>query len=94
MIREAKEEIEVDILKQDLELVFTGHRFIEGGVERLDFFFECTKFEKANIKNMEPEKCTEIAWLDKNNPQIVPYIKEVINKIESGKNYLDSGFMV
>jgi 8-oxo-dGTP pyrophosphatase MutT (NUDIX family) len=94
MVREAKEEINLELLEQDLKLSFIGHRFIETGVERLDFFFSCTRFDKKSIKNMEPEKCSEIIWLDKNNSQIVPYIKEVIDKIDLGENYLDTGFVV
>jgi mutator protein MutT len=92
MIREAKEEVALDIQEKDLDLVFTAHRFVEKGVERIDFFFKSAKFNELEIKNNEPEKCSEIVWLNMNNQKIVPYIKTVLTELQNGKNYIAADF--
>ena len=92
MTREAKEEIDLDIAQKDLNLVFVSHRFIENEAERVDFFFECINFDEKQIKNNEPEKCSDLKWLKKDNLEIVSYIKEVLESLTQGGNYLDSGF--
>ncbi|PPR08374.1 MAG: hypothetical protein CFH44_01125 [Proteobacteria bacterium] len=89
LIREMKEEINLDINKGEFKLVFSMHR---AGVNKPYF---CTFFEVetnlANLKNNEPEKCDELKWfdLDELPENIVPYIKKAINAYLDGEIYLE-----
>lgn len=58
------------------------------GQERLDLFFEATKWE-GDIVNNEPEKCDDLSWFDADNlpQQMLPFIRLVIKDVENGINY-------
>jgi len=90
MIREAKEEAGITVLAKDLKLVHTAHRLSRNqvGQERVDLFFEATKWE-GKIVNNEPEKCDDLSWFDVDNPphQMLPFIRLVIEDVENGINY-------
>ncbi|MDD4662157.1 MAG: NUDIX domain-containing protein [Candidatus Pacebacteria bacterium] len=75
MIREAKEELDIDLMS--LDLVHVMHRLKE---ERISFFFKCISYQGA-IKNMEEEKCNNLSLFDINDlpENIIPYIKEAID---------------
>lgn len=87
MIREAKEEVGIDILPKDLKLVHISYRpqHNETG-DRIDLFFHTTKWS-GEIKNMEPDKCDELKWckptdLPKNMmPQVQEAIESMINGV-------------
>lgn len=59
-IREAKEEINIDLKPQDLDLVLTLHRNSKAG-EYIDVFFNIIKYENK-IKIKEPSKCSELKF--------------------------------
>ncbi len=63
IIREAKEEIGIDLNKTDLELVHVSYRpkHDETG-DRVDFFFRARKW-RGEITNMEPNKCDDLKWV-------------------------------
>lgn len=90
MIREAKEEAGITVLAKDLRLVHTAHRLSRNqvGQERVDLFFEATKWE-GKIVNNEPEKCDDLSWFDVDNlpHQMLPFIRLVIEDVENGINY-------
>jgi len=92
MVREAKEEINVDFNSEDLELKITMQRKTTDAVY-IDFFF-CVKKYRGTINNNEPEKCTDLKFFDINNlpENIVPYVAEAIEALDSGVNYLEHGF--
>ena len=93
MIREAKEEIGIDILSQDLHLVHTLHRANTSERERLDFFFTVDAFQGLPAI-CEPDKCTELAYLDIHiDTQIVSYVQETLQLIEQGHNYSEREFV-
>ncbi len=76
MVREAKEEIDINIKKEDITLSHTMHRLkTDKNDERLDFFFVCRNFG-GEIKNLEPQKCDDLSWFDIDGlPQnVVPYV--------------------
>jgi hypothetical protein len=58
------------------------HRFIK--TERIDTFFIAKKRE-GKITNLEPNKCSELSWVDLDNipENTIPYIKYVIEKIKN-----------
>lgn len=62
MVREAKEEIGIDIDQLDIYPVHTLHRR-EGDKVYMDFFFKADKWSGEPV-NMEPEKCSELIWCD------------------------------
>lgn len=86
MIREAKEEVGIDINPEDLELCLVLHDMKNTGY--LQFYFKCHKWTGV-IHNCEPDKCSEIILKDWNNiPQNVPdFIKKAISAINNRKNF-------
>lgn len=93
MIREAKEELDIDIKEEDLTLVHTLHRAKTGDYERLDFFFTCDTWE-GEPRIAEPDKCTELTWIDPTDESvdIMPHVRRVIARVETGENYSDEDF--
>lgn len=77
LIREAKEEVGIIIKPEDVKLVHLMHHLSNN--ERMALFFEVKKWQ-GKIKNMEPEKCSQISWFDfkKLPSNIVPYAKTAI----------------
>lgn len=85
MIREAKEEINIDVLDKNLKLKHILHR--KSNINTyIDFFFLCTKWQGEPINN-EPQKCSDIKWFDIEQlpTDIIQYIKEIILKKENGE---------
>jgi 8-oxo-dGTP pyrophosphatase MutT (NUDIX family) len=82
MIREAKEEAGIDIDIKSIKIIQVMHRK-KIDEERIDYFFCCNKWSKK-IRNMEPQKCSELKWYPINNipENTIDYIKYSI------KNYL------
>ena len=63
MIRESKEEIGITIKRENMQIVHIYHHFSK---DVLKFVFKVTNYS-GEIKNLEPEKCKEISWIDINN---------------------------
>ena len=63
MIREAKEEIGITIKRENMQIVHIYHHFSK---DVLKFVFKVANYS-GEIKNLEPEKCKEIRWIDINN---------------------------
>src|SRR5262245_18518553 len=76
-IREAREEVGVDIFRESLTIAGVMHRRAED--ERVDFFFIAQNWF-GTIENQEPNKCDEIRWASVQDlpSNIVPYIKRAI----------------
>lgn len=65
LIREAKEEIGIEIKQEDVEFV----TFIHKNTDNLPYYngyFKVTKYD-GEVKIGEPEKCEEIKWFNINN---------------------------
>ncbi len=77
MIREAKEEIGINIEKEHLKPIQIMHRKSES--ERMDYFFECISYQ-GSVENKELDKCDELKWvdLDKLPDNTIPYIRFAI----------------
>jgi len=52
------------------------------------FIFEAWKWS-GEIKNNEPDKCTDVRWFNVNNlpKTIIPYIRIVLEKVLAGEYY-------
>ena len=93
MAREAKEEGDLDITPNDLELVHMMHRIsAEEMQERFDLFFIPKQWE-GTPRIMEPHKCDDLRWFDIDNlpENMVPYVKDAIEHIKNNTPYSEHG---
>ena len=65
-IREAREELSITITKQDIIDTFVVNRRNKSLPPYFDVYFEISSY-KGQIKINEPEKCSELKWVDINN---------------------------
>ncbi len=91
LIREAKEEIGIEIEKKDVSLVHVMHRK-EMDI-RVDFFFTIKNWIGTPI-NCEPQKCDELAWFSLGllPTNTVLYIALAIESWQRGEVYTERGF--
>lgn len=91
-VREVFEEIGLQIDPAKFKQVHTMHRNC-GDHVRVDAFFEVDEWQ-GQPKNTEPEKHSEITWLDiKILPEnTVDYIKFMFEQISKGKTYSEFGW--
>ena len=92
MIREAKEELGIQIAQEDLSLIHMLHRDCVTG-ERVEFFFTADQWS-GEIQNCEPKKCDDLTWypLDELPDNTIPYIRSVIEHIKNGQVYSEFGW--
>lgn len=79
IIREAREEAQIELSKIDLRPATVVHYRAE--VEYISFFFAANKW-KGKISIGESDKCSDLKWFpkDKLPDDIIPEIKEAIEK--------------
>lgn len=65
VIREAKEELDISVKPKDVVFAHLVHN-LTGENKRMDFYFLVKDFN-GYIKNMEPDKCTDMAFFDKDS---------------------------
>lgn len=85
IIREAKEELDIEISMEDLIDVFMVNRKNKSLDPYFDVYFEVSKY-KGQIKINEPDKCSELIWC---NPKKLPddmidFEKEAIENNKEG----------
>jgi 8-oxo-dGTP pyrophosphatase MutT (NUDIX family) len=80
-IREAKEEVGVEIDPKDLEFIHAMHYL--SASESLNLFFKPRKW-KGEPKIMEPNKCDDMRWfpLDKLPENTLPYIIAALRNVK------------
>lgn len=90
LVREAKEEMDIEVDEKDLELVSVIHPYQE---DYINFFFK-TKEYRGTPKIMEPEKCNNLKWFNicELPDNIMTRIKNVIENIKKGILYDDGDF--
>ncbi len=91
MVREAKEEIGIEILPEDLKPVHVMH--CKTNRLNVDIFFECVKW-LGEIKNCEPHKCGGLEFF---HPDALPspFVEGNALALQGAKNgqfYSESGF--
>jgi len=94
VVREATEEIGVEIAPKDLIVCGFMHRRKSGdGEERIDFFFRAIKWQ-GDIRIGEPDKCDDLRWFPLNQlpDNIVPYVKMAIENYRKGLVYSEFGW--
>jgi len=85
MVREAKEEANIDIKQEDLNIVQVMN--MRGPIdEYIHYFFVVDKYS-GNVKNMEEDKCEGLSWhgLDSIPSNTIDYIKYAIEKYLENK---------
>lgn len=91
LIREIKEEINIDIDEKDIELVHISHRITKNNRVYFDCYFDVKKYS-WELKNNEIDKCSEIKFVDINNiveneKHLFWYDLDVIKKIEKWEKF-------
>jgi 8-oxo-dGTP diphosphatase len=81
-VREAREEIGVEIDSRDM--VFAGVFHRHEGDERVDFFMRVCKWN-GDPFNAEPEKCDELRWVNLSAlpENTIPYIRQAIENFQA-----------
>lgn len=90
LVREAKEEIDLDIKEENLKLVSVIHPYKE---DYINVFFITEKYE-GTPKIMEHNKCDDLRWFDLYDlpENITIRNKNVIKNIQKGIIYDDGDF--
>ncbi len=89
LIREAKEEIGIDIKRSDIRFVHASFRPKHDHTgDRVDYFFEVTTWS-GEIINAEPQKCDDLKWceLDTLPENMSPHIRIAIEAYTKGQYY-------
>ncbi len=63
MIRELKEEVGLIVSRTAILPVHTMYRIADSGRTYIDYYFEIKNY-KGEALNKEPEKCSQLAWLE------------------------------
>jgi 8-oxo-dGTP diphosphatase len=90
-VREAKEEIGVQIDPGDIDFAGVFHR--SEGDERVDFFVLVRRWSGEPF-NAEPEKCDELRWTEVNDlpEDTIPYIRRAIENFQTGVLFEEFGW--
>lgn len=90
-IREAREEVGVQLRAKDLKIVGVMHR--KSNDERVDFFFTTTTWS-GELTNLEADKCDDVAWFSLTAlPQnVIPYVRRALENYQSGVLYEEHGW--
>lgn len=97
LIREAKEEINIDVNAEDISVCHVMHRFYpmpEGlSFEQIDVFFKVHRYEGI-IQNNEPERCDELSFYPLDSlPKITDsFIGQALKCIKQGVFFSEFGF--
>ena len=88
LVREAREELSIKISKKDIGDSFVVNRRNKSLMPYFDIYFEINSFE-GEIKINEPEKCSELKWVELNNlpNDMVDFEIEAINNWKNNKKF-------
>lgn len=83
MIREAKEEANLDIQPEDLIPAMISYRNTPDNPTYVDFYFHCSHWQ-GEIHNNEPDKCAELKFFAQDSlpDNMVGYVRNVINHLD------------
>lgn len=89
VVREAKEELGIDVDVKDVAFVHIVHNLV-GENKRMDFYF-CIKNFKGKIQNLEPTKCADMQFFNKDTlppiEKIAPTTLQAMKNIWNKKHY-------
>ncbi len=88
IVREAKEELGIDVDIKDVEFAHIVHNLV-GDNKRMDFYFLIKDF-KGELQNLEPSKCTDMQFFSKNKlpfEKIAPTTLQALQSVWAKKYY-------
>jgi len=93
LIREAYEELDISITKDNLKFAHCLSFKNEKDEEILALIFKIVGWNGTPI-NKEPDKCAELAWFTLNTlpDNIIPRHHQIINMIQNGVLYSENGW--
>lgn len=82
-VREAREEVGVEIAPADLQIVGVMHR--KSDDERIDFFLAARAWS-GEVTNAEPHKCDHLGWfgVDALPENTIPYVRRALDNFRRG----------
>jgi 8-oxo-dGTP diphosphatase len=86
IIRETKEEINIDLTPSQLELVHVSYRpKHDQTADRVDFFFRARQWT-GEVKNIEPNKCDDLKWvrIDDLPENTTPHVRNAMECMDKG----------
>jgi 8-oxo-dGTP diphosphatase len=91
-IREAKEEVGVNLHPEDLTLTTTAHRNDPDSLW-VDLIFTVEQWD-GELYNAEPDVHGELVWFDplQMPENMVPSVRYYVEQVIAGKNYAEYGF--
>ncbi len=92
LLREVKEEININLKKEDLKFICMIHK--KGITDNyVNIFFTCSEYS-GNIKNNEINKCAELKWFKLNDlpPNIIEIEKKAIQNLHNTKPLIEYGW--
>lgn len=94
LVREAAEEIGIQIAPEDVKLVHTMYRakHDETG-ERVDFFFVVDKWS-GEVVNNEPHKCDDLKWFPFGQlpEKMMHHVQYALEQYQRGINYSETPY--
>ncbi|HXF86321.1 MAG TPA: NUDIX domain-containing protein [Anaerolineales bacterium] len=90
-IREAREEVGLELEEHNLEFSSVMHRL--DGEERVDFFLQVKEWEGEPF-NAEPEKCDDLRWEEIHDlpANLIPYVRRAIANHINGIRFDEFGW--
>lgn len=90
-IREAHEEIGIQIDPNDLQVAGVMHRLTDHD-ERIDFFVTATAWQ-GEVQNCEPHKCDALEWhrIDSLPANVIPYIRRALENLRAERWFDEFG---
>ena len=92
-VREAKEEVGIEIHRRDLSVVSVMHRRSDEG--RVSFFLTASTWT-GNIANAEPDLCDDVSWHSPDDlpKTTIPHVRQALRNYQNGTFYEASGWEV
>lgn len=93
LVREAYEELGINLKKEHLNVVHIVHRKNSINIETIGFFVEACEWEGAPC-NMEPHKCDDVQWFEikKLPDNCQPALKHVLALRDQNKFFSEMGW--
>lgn len=88
VMREAREEVDVELSRDDLVMATSVHYLSPEGRARVGFFFHAPRWH-GEPRNAEPHKCARIQWfpLDQLPANTVPYTHAGVELFRRGEPF-------
>lgn len=97
LIREVKEEVNIDVKPEDLSVCHVMHRYHQMpqglSFEQIDVMFAITSYQGV-IQNNEPDKCDAVTFFPQGDlpSNTAPFIKKALHCIQNGQFYSEFGW--